>query len=211
MWKINLKTVDQDKITKWLKIDYSLWTISVSSDGRLLLGQRVHRHHGESILKIYGSDAELIRSIQLSRYIKDPQYALETSIGSFIIIHSIIDEHAPQWEFKRISVVSEMAGDGQTIIRRFLPSNQIQRLGHPFHLSLNADHRVLVADTYNDRVIILDYDLKWDRILLSSKEDNNWIRHPKRMFYDEEKKQLIVGAGGYFSVGSVNVYTLSGI
>ena len=41
---------------------------------------------------IYGSDAELIRSIPLTRDIENPWHAVETSIGNFIIIHKHEEE-----------------------------------------------------------------------------------------------------------------------
>ena len=67
VWKITRETDDQHKIIKWLTTDYQPYTLSVSSDGQLLMV-----NHSSSILMIYGSDAELIRSIQLPRDIKRP-------------------------------------------------------------------------------------------------------------------------------------------
>src|SRR6218665_4166369 len=81
VWKITIETVDQHKIIKWLTIDYEPRTLSVSRDGELLM-----INHSSHSLMIYGSDAELIRSIPLTKDIKHPQHAVETSIGNFIII-----------------------------------------------------------------------------------------------------------------------------
>src|SRR6218665_2018683 len=89
VWKITRETDDTHKIIKWLTTDYFLRTLSVNRDGELLMINRVTHH-----LMIYGSDAELIRSIPLPGEIHEPQYAVETSIGNFIItnMHVLADE-----------------------------------------------------------------------------------------------------------------------
>src|SRR6218665_1235339 len=95
VWKITRETDDTHKIIKWLTTDYKPWRLSVSRDGELLLINDLSPH-----LMIYGSDAELIRSIPLPGDIHKPWHAVETSIGNFIItnMHSYVladeeDEH----------------------------------------------------------------------------------------------------------------------
>ena len=80
-------------------------------------------------------------------------------------------------------VISELTRDGQMVIRRFIPSNETQKLNDPRYLSLDSDDRVFVADTGNDRVILLDSDLKWNRILCPTKEEEEEtkIRMPWRL------------------------------
>ncbi len=112
-----------------------------------------------------------------------------------------------------------MTSDGQTVIRRFVPSNETQQLNYPQYLSIDSDDQVFVADTGNDRVILLDSDLKWKCILCPTKdEEERKIRFPWRLCYDEEKKQLIVGGAGGIAFTKVaandedfgvNVYNLS--
>src|SRR6218665_2720817 len=81
VWKITRQTDDQHKIIKWLTTHYAPWTLSVPRDGELLIINR-----SSHSLMIYGSDAELIRSIPLTRDINYPYLAVETSIENFIII-----------------------------------------------------------------------------------------------------------------------------
>ena len=105
-------------------------------------------------------------------------------------------------------VVSEYTRDGEVLIRRHVPSNEQREMGHnSYYLSLDSDDRVLVADTGNDRVILLDSDLKWNRILCSSKEDteDTEIKKLSKLCYDKEMKQLIV-LGNHMN--EVNIYTL---
>lgn len=72
---------------------------------------------------------------------------------------------------------------------------------------LNSDDRVLVADTENNRVILLDSDLKWTRSICPTNEEKETrIKLPCRLCYDEDMKQLITG--GFYN-NHVYIYTIS--
>src|SRR6218665_1752538 len=244
VWKMAIETEKQHEAIKWMTFDYDPVGMSVSSDGELLIIDR-----SSSILTIYGSDANLLRSIQLPTYIKNLCYAVKTSIGNFVIISYEEEEEEEEedeeeeeekeeeeedkeeeeeeeekeeeddadeekeretgsrqrkHEKKRNFFVREFTSDGQTAIRRFVPSNEKQQLNDPYFLSIDSDDQVFVADTGNDRVILLDSDLKWKCILCPTKdEEERKIRFPCCLCYDEEKKQLIVGCIGD---AGINVY-----
>jgi len=102
--------------------------------------------------------------------------------------------------------ISELTRGGQMVIRRFIPSHERQRLNYPWYLSLDSDDRVFVADHRKNTVILLDCDLKWNRVLCTTREgkEGTWV--PFRLCYDEEMKILIVGGA---VAGEVNVYTLN--
>src|SRR6218665_1211344 len=244
VWKITRESDDQHKIIKWGTTDCNSWTLSVLRDGELLMINR-----SSHSLMIYGPDAELIRSIPLTRDINKPYHAVETSIGNFIIIdrhHEMQREedgkkdedkdedggedavvmkemkntkwlkskegkgesNRRRWEMR--TVISELTRDGQMVIRRFIPSDETQQLNDCKYLLIDSDDRVFVSDEGNDRVILLDSDLKWNQILCPTKKDeeeqNLMWPYMCSLFYDEEMKQLIVG--GYIK-GHINVYTLS--
>ena len=217
VWKITRDADHQHKVTKWLTTYYEPRTLSVSCDGQLLM-----INDSSPSLMTYGSDAELIRSVPLPIEIKNPQHAVKTSIGNIIIIHSGDEDKAQKKEEnedddertiggRRVVkkfVLSELTSDGQMVIRRFIPSDETQKLYEPCYLSLDSDDRVFLADRGNDRVILLDFNLKWNRILCTTREgkDNIWL--PYRLCYDEEMKLLIVI--GETATG-INVYTLSRI
>lgn len=105
-----------------------------------------------------------------------------------------------------VSVVSEVSSDGVSVVRRFCPKSEDQRLNISLYYDggyfcVDSKGRVYVSDTWNHRVIVLDADLRWNRVLVPSK----WIMHgrdgravllrPWKLFYDEEKSQLVVGGG----------------
>ena len=203
VWKITTETSGRHKIFKWLTTDYPPLTLSVSCSQLLVV------NNASSKLMIYGSDAELLRSIQLPEDIVGPIHAVETSFGNFIIIHKC--ELKKEMEERKESVtrspfvavgpkalklfvVSELTRDGQVIVRQFIPSNEEQYLNLPSYLSLDSNDQVFVAEADNMRVILLDSDLKWNKVLRPKiDESESMMRLPLRLCYDESKKQLIFG------------------
>src|SRR6218665_1730490 len=111
VWKITRETDDQHKIIKWLTIDYTPWALSVPRDGELLMINR-----SSHSLMIYGSDAELIRSIPLTRDIKYPYHAVETSIGNFIIIHRHLEVQGEE-EGKKDEDKDEDGGEDAVVMK----------------------------------------------------------------------------------------------
>ena len=112
---------------------------------------------------------------------------------------------------KMVLVVSELTRDGQVVVRRFILSNETQELFDFSYLSIDVDDRVFVANPVNDTVVLLDSDLKWNRIMCPTTEEKEEqvIKGPWRLFYDQEMKQLIVAGGCLRVKNQVNVYTLS--
>jgi len=238
VWKITRETGNHHKSICWLTTDYEPRTLSVSSDGQLLMF-----NDSSHSLMIYGPDAELIRSVSLAVDITYPHHAVETSIGNFILIHAeekeemVMEEWKPRewakrrggqnWRLRKVGllVVSELTRDGQTVIRRIIPSDKPQRRTFDsYYISLDSDDRVFVADTcrHTARVFLLDSDLKWNRILSPTREGKKDTRFQKlcKLYYDKEMKQLIVvdelygtfkelSLRGIYATVEVNVYTLS--
>lgn len=218
IWKITREADDQYKVIKWLTTDYEPFTLSVLNDGRLLVRSKSPEFW------IYESDATL-RSVQFLKDLTKPRCAVVTSIGNFIVLHQWKDrEEVEQYsgtsltkKWKKKWVVSELSRNGQMVIRRFIPSNAKQELNDPKYLFLDSGDRVLVADTENHRVILLNSDLQWNRILCPTdneekeeeKDESNSILRPIRLYYDARMKQLIVGGDLHLNKRkAVGVYTL---
>lgn len=77
-----------------------------------------------------------------------------------------------------------------------------QVLRNASYLALDRDGRVLVADTGNDRVVLLACDFGFERVLLTTRDDS-LERKPWRMCLIEHTAQLVVG---YCEIKSVTVY-----
>jgi DNA-binding beta-propeller fold protein YncE len=80
--------------------------------------------------------------------------------------------------------------------------NKLKHLNWPAHVALDSEKRVFVADSGNDRVLLLDKQLNIQRVLLTWSRD----RRPCRLFCDggRETTQLIVGLDS----GQVEVFRL---
>lgn len=187
-------------------VDHDPRNLSVSSDGQVLVINRSQ----PTCLTIFRPGAKHFRSIELPRDVGYPViHAVETSTGNFIILSRL-----EKIEEKKLSVgtdrikngICEVTGDGQTVIRRLIPSSEMLMLNSNSYLALDDDDRVFVADNGNGRVILLDFDLTWNRILCPVKEETKETKMlcPNTLYFDKDKKQLIVGG-----VFGVNVYTLS--
>ena len=68
------------------------------------------------------------------------------------------------------------------------------------HVSVDLSGRLLVVDSWNNRVILLNKDLQLERILVNHLDNN-----PYRLYYMEQSGQLFVGE----SVEYVKVYGVS--
>lgn len=66
-------------------LDTMQYNIYVSSNGHLLMVS----NNSSSFLRIYGSNAELVRFTRLPRYVKELFHAVKTSIRHFIILNRI--------------------------------------------------------------------------------------------------------------------------
>ena len=233
IWKITKESDGEHNVIMWLTIGYKPSILSVSSEGQLFVLS--YTKSNRSIMKVYESDATLIESIQLPEDIGDLHHTVENFNGNFIVSSYTEEEEEEEEEegeeeeedgewvekkeghsgssrtkrrkMKINSVVSELTRDGQKVIRRFKAVNKEQRLrGHSF-ISLDSDDRVFVIDPGNQRVILLDSNLKWNQVLCPVTEQETKIVRPLKLFYDGEKKQLIVG--GCSEGEGVNVYNLS--
>jgi len=177
IWKI---TVSGHKVCRWYCGVGEPYTLSVNSAGNVIL-LRSEENSQQIALEILSDKAELIHIICLPDEIKDPEHALETSIGSYVICHMRNGDN--------IWTVSEVNRNGE-IVRRLKGTEQ---LSEPKHLAMDAEDRVFVADWGENRVAVLGASLDWaDIFFTGKKDDKDGFRMPNRLCYVAEKKQLIV-------------------
>lgn len=215
VWKITGEADGEYKIIKWLSVDDLSVPMSVSRDGHVLMFLYLFT------LKVYGSDAKLIRSVQLPEYIGNLRHAMETTGGNFIIVHESsgktsieeatgekeerVGERGSRGRKKEIRwCISESTMDGQ-IVRGYIPSNE--QLRGEVNLALYSDDQVFVADKEGG-VILLDSDLKFKQIICLPKpsDEATQLVRPQTLYYDEEKNQLLIVTG--WPQSSVHVYSL---
>jgi len=66
----------------------------------------------------------------------------------------------------------------------------------PRHLSVDSEGRVLVADSYNDRILLLNSELQLQRVLIDT-DSQVKLLWPTRLCYDELRSQLYVAHDRY--------------
>jgi len=211
VWKIARQTGDHQKFLDLQFIHFIQWpsTMSVSCDGQelLILALRSLYIYGAFGPEVVSQKPHLV--VQLPSDVVEPYHAVGTSSGHFIIIHSLakdVDETAgPKKEKKQMFVVSKVTRDGRLVVRRFLPQNMTQELNYPRYLALDSDDRVFVADEENNRVVFLDSDLSWIRILCPIEDEVKAIWTPHRLCYDKVERQLVVAG---LLRRAVNVYRI---
>lgn len=116
------------------------------------------------------------------------QHAIETPRGTFVVCH-----------LKPELQVSEITVDGHVI--RTCNSSQVRR---PRYLSLALGGRIIVADAYKHRILLLNSRLGLERVLLSAKRDGV-AQDPMRLYYIEHAGQLVICSWKCNSVQVFNV------
>lgn len=171
---------------RWLSNICAPYTISVSNERVIVL----RKLKSSSKLEIYDQQAMLTKSILLPEYIENPKHAVKTSSGNYLVSHRC---KVSEIDNSRTWSITEVDPDG-LVVNQYKPIHWPNELNMPCHLAVTSDDDVFVADCENNRVVLLDSKLQWNRDLLT--KEKHGIQRPWRLFYDDEKKQLTVGQLG---------------
>lgn len=159
VWKVEVGAVIANRDTKisaWVAKVGEPYTLAVISGGRVLMVQR------PNTLRIYRADGTTFRTFQIKGDIAEPQHAVRTSKGTFIVSHGE--------KYDKEHRVCEVSAKGE-ILRSFgnkrdesdAPCEEtglrLVRLSNPRHLAIDKSGRVLVVDSENNRIIRLDRKL----------------------------------------------------
>lgn len=194
VWKVEVGTVlaNKDrKISCWVAKVGEPYTLSVISGGRVLMAQR------PNTLRIYRADGTTFRTFQIKGDIGEPQHAVRTSKGTFIVSHGD--------KYDKKHRVCEVSAKGE-IIRSFgnrrgeceQTEMRLIRLNHPRHLAIDRSGRVLVVDRKNERIIRLDRKLCLIDVLRCPGDTDG----PIRLFC--EARRFLIGRGDAIYVHSIN-------
>ena len=136
-------TTGEHRLTKWLTNIFYIDTLTMSTEGHLLVLRRSESSTQNS-LEIYSLNATLIRRLHLPQVVKDSCHVVQTSEGNFLLLHRLNNELGEP------VVISKLTNDGQ-LIHRFIPRNKSDELVMPYYLSLDSDNnRLFVADMYKN-------------------------------------------------------------
>jgi len=148
---------------------------------------------GERKLQIFTTHGTLLQDIELQADIGDPEHAVQLPATSqFLVSHGI------PGSLHRVCLV----GVDGAVVRSYggQPRPKLTQMNWPRGLAVDGEERVLVADFYNDRLLVLDQ-------LLSSAHEmsvsvDGGLKGPASLWYDQSRRRLYIGE---FSGGRVIV------
>jgi len=205
IWRV--KAADNN-VDQWLSGVMAL-KVSVTSEEKLVLlvlvdaqgsvEERNRTHYCE--IHVYSSGAVKETVIKLSRDIfTSPLCAVMTTRKTFIV------SYGAEWhEMNRVCEV-DMTGH---MLKAFgsAPGEGVGQLNEPWHLSLDDEERIIVADNLNHRVLLLNKQLMLQRVLVTWNDSQSLTddaRLPGRLHYDRHNGRLLVG----LVTGHVDIYQL---
>jgi len=105
--------------------------------------------------------------------------------GQYIVSHGYYDQHN-----HCVSLVG--AADGRKL-RRYgrIPGADAGKLYVPYHLAVDADGFIFVADHHNGRVVVLSPQLEFVRCIAT--QDSELNSRPRRLCFDGKSRLLYVG------------------
>jgi len=150
-------------------------------------------------IHIYSPGAVKETVIKLSRDIIGPWSAVMTQRKTFIVSYG--------GEWHEMNRVCEVAMTGRTL-KAFgsAPGGAIGQLNEPFGVSLDDEERIIVADSANHRVLLLNKQLMLQRVLVKWPRPQSLsdVYGPARLHYDSHSGRLLVGLWS----GHVDIYQL---
>jgi len=184
IWRVSADGAD---IKRWLPKSpddtFKPYKLSVTST-RLL----VTSFDAKQLMQ-FDADGNKLRHVRLPDYM-GPLHAVESPTGTFIVGH--LNTHLQHGQ------VSEVIRGG-VVQRRFIGS-RLSLLRWPPHVAVDSHGNILVADSGNDRILLLDAHLKLRRVIADEHQLN--YKRPWRLCYREQSGQLLVG----FNEGDVSVF-----
>ena len=151
--------------------------LTVNSDKNVLVVIACERK-----LQKFTTHGTQLQTIRLQPDIDSPGQVIQLSSGQFVISHSGGTQH-------RVCLVD---GKG-AVVQSFgsTPGSGPMKMDKPIGLAVNEHGNILVADEFNNRLLVLDPTLTSAR-KISVSLDGGLVR-PSSLWYDESRGRLYVG------------------
>jgi len=145
----------QGTVIRWTVNDKP-WGISVNAAHNVI----VTCPHVRKI-KVYSLHGDLLRELELPHDVISPWHAIQTRSGQFIVCHGDRDDPVHR--------VCMMSDDGRHIVHSHggWRGSDTGQYNVPFHLAVNDNEFVFVADVFNRRVTLLSPTLEYIRQVVS--------------------------------------------
>jgi hypothetical protein len=178
IWRVNLLSYKQ--VDKFISTQWQPYSLSTKSR-RLLITPG----DGDALF-IYGDDGVLLKHIQLPRYM-NATHAMETTHNTYIVsyLSRLGDTLLSEYES-----VSEIDINGRVVRIFDSQHNDIGSIqfNKPLYLALAGNNHVIVADSYNERIVVLNEDLQLKRVLINSSHG----QQPARLYLSQRTGLLFI-------------------
>jgi len=138
---------------------------------------------GECQLQKFTTHGTLLQTIQLQPDIECPVQVVELSNGQFVISHRGTHHRVCLLDVKG-AVVRSYEGT---------PGSDLTTMNYPASLAVDEDENILVADAYNNRLLVLDRSLTSAREMSVSVDGG--LKYPYSLCYDKSRGRLYIGEG----------------
>ena len=133
-------------------------------------------------IKEFTTHGKLIRQIELPRDVVSLRHAVQLSSGEVIVCHGRNTDP--------VHGVCLLGTDGQVVKSYGGPRGSgSEQMNEPFHMAVDGNGFVFVADYDNHRVLLLSRALTYVREVVS-REQLKW--KPLRLFLDDDRRRLYV-------------------
>jgi len=150
--------------------------LSVNSEHNLLVVSQ-----GERKLQIFTTHGTLLLNIKLQADIECPWHAVQLPTGQFLVSHS-----------RSLNRVCLVGVDG-AVVRSYggQAGSQLTQMNEPRGLAVDREGRVLVADQWNSRLLVIDQSLSSAHEMSVCVDGG--LKGPCSLWYDQSRRRLYIG------------------
>ena len=162
-------------VMKWCVGRYPA-DLSVNSEHNLLVVS-----YGKWKLQICTTQGTLLQNIQLQADIEYPSHAVQLPTGQFLVSHC--------GSLHRVCLV----GVDGAVARSYggQEGSQLTQMNVPAGLAVDREGRVLVADSLNHRLVVLDQSLSSAHEMAVCVDGG--LKGPYSLWYDQSRRRLYIG------------------
>jgi len=171
--------VQQGAVTRWTVNDAPRGLSVNAAHNVLVTCDEVRK------IKEFSSHGQLLRELTLPDDVINPTHAIQTRTGQFIVCHGLYLNDPVH----RVCMIS---ADGRHIVHSHggQTGSDTGQYDAPFHLAVDDNEFVFVADYGNRRVMLLSPTLEYVRQVVSRDDQLKWW--PGRLCLDTERRLLYV-------------------
>jgi len=175
-----MKRLVGSRIRKWSVPAYPCG-LSVTPSCNLLV---TCQGEPNKLVELSAESGQNVREIALQSHSVLPLHSVQLTTGQYVFCHGVSDDN-----LHRVCVV----GDDGKVTRRYggQRGSDVGQLSGPYHLAVDKHSQfIFVADSCNDRVVVLSPTLEFVRYIIEG------LSLPCRLYFHQSTRRLFVGQWG---------------